>query len=433
MSGVHVLEITRLAKQGEGVASLEGRAVFVEGALPGERVRVEVHADGDVLRGTVLDRLNDAPERRAPPCPVAARCGGCDWQHLEDEAQLRARVQIVQSTLAHLGQLPPASYQLLPPVPASQSLGYRRRAVLHPFKVDGRWRLGLFERHSHRGVPLAACPAMVPELEALLPHLEPALAPVAADITSVHLLAASGATAISVELTGAVKPRLRQQVAGLLRQAQLRGAVIVPKTGHPELLGKPELRAPAPLRPDVSLLLRPDAFSQASEAGNDALVGAALETLAPGGSDEVLELYAGNGNFSFALAARAAGVVAVESGPVSVSLGQKAAREAGISNLRFVQGDAIQVALGLAGEGRRFRHLLADPPRTGAPKLPSVAKALGVDHLVYVACDPAALARDARALGENGFAPDTLQVVDLFPQTHHVEAVMSFARGAARR
>jgi 23S rRNA (uracil1939-C5)-methyltransferase len=432
VSGVHVLEITRLAKQGEGVASHEGRAVFVEGALPGEQVRAELRVDGDVLRATVLERLSVSPDRRAPPCPVADRCGGCDWQHLRDEAQLRARVQIVQSTLAHLGQLPPDAYRLLPPLPAPRALGYRRRAVLHPFKADGAWRFGLFERHSHRGVPLGACTALVPELEALLPHLEPALAKVAADITALHLLSASGHTALSLELGGAPRPRIREQVAGLLRKAKVRGAVLVPKTGHPELLGKPELRAPAPLRPEVQLLLRPDAFSQASEAGNELLVGAALEALGAGAADEVLELYAGNGNFSFALAARAASVLAVESGPVSVGLGQKAAREAGISNLRFVQGDAIKVAQGLAGEGKRFPHLLVDPPRTGAPKLPAVARSLGVDRLVYVACDPAALARDARALLDAGFSPDTLQVVDLFPQTHHVESVMSFARGAPR-
>ncbi|MEN9799659.1 MAG: hypothetical protein RL653_3356, partial [Pseudomonadota bacterium] len=91
------------------------------------------------------------------------------------------------------------------------------------------------------------------------------------------------------------------------------------------------------------------------------------------------------------------------------------------------------VAQGLAGEGRQFRYLLVDPPRTGAPKLPAVAKSLGVERLVYVACDPAALARDARALREAGFRAETLQVVDLFPQTHHVEAVMSFARAAPGR
>jgi 23S rRNA (uracil1939-C5)-methyltransferase len=433
VNGVHVLEITRLAKQGEGVASLEGRSVFVEGALPGERVRADVREEGEVLRAVVLEWLSDSPDRRLPACPVADRCGGCDWQHLQDEAQLRARVQIVQSTLAHLGQLPPESYRMLPHLSAPQQFGYRRRAVLHPFKVEGRWRIGLFERHSHRGVALSACPAMVPELDALLPHLEPVLAPVAADITAVHLLAASGATALSLELRGSVKPRLREQVEKLLRVARIRGAVLVPKSGHAELLGKPELRAPAPLRADISLLLRPDAFSQASEAGNAALVGAALEALAPGASDEVLELYAGNGNFSFALAAHSASVTAVESGPISVGLGQKAAREGGVGNVRFIQGDAIKVGLGLAGEGRRFRYLLADPPRTGAPRLPAVAAALGVERLVYVACDPAALARDARALRDAGFSPDTLQVVDLFPQTHHVEAVLSFARGATRR
>ncbi|MBM4378798.1 MAG: class I SAM-dependent RNA methyltransferase [Deltaproteobacteria bacterium] len=428
-----LLEITRLAKLGEGVALDGGRAVFVPGALPGEQVRAEVSEQDGVLRARVLERLRDAPERRPAPCPVADRCGGCDWQHLAGPAQLRARVEIVQSTLQHLGRIAPASYTLHAPVPAPAPLAYRRRAVFHFFKEAGRFQLGLFERGSHRGVALAACPALVPALERWLPEVAEQLAPVAADISAVHLLAEGEARALALELKGPVKPRLREQAERLLRATGASGAVLLPASGQPAVLGKPILQGAAPLRPGVPLFHRPDGFAQANAGANEALVRAAVEALVGtgGGAGQALELYSGNGNFSFALAARVHALTAVETSPVGVELAQRAAHVGGLDNVRFVQGDALKVARGLAGEGRRFPLLLVDPPRTGAPGLAAVADALEVERLVYVACDPAALARDAADLVKAGFAPQALQVVDMFPQTHHAEAVMSFARAGA--
>jgi 23S rRNA (uracil1939-C5)-methyltransferase len=121
-------------------------------------------------------------------------------------------------------------------------------------------------------------------------------------------------------------------------------------------------------------------------------------------------------------------VLGVESSPVGVELAQRSAREGGVANVRFIQGDARKVSDGLKGEGQRFDLCLADPPRAGAPGLARQVSALGVKRVVYVACDPASLARDAAGLVEEGYKPLALQVVDMFPQTHHVEAVMSFER-----
>ena len=182
----------------------------------------------------------------------------------------------------------------------------------------------------------------------------------------------------------------------------------------------------SPLRPEVPLYLRPDAFSQAHAEANVGLVTSAVYELAPRETDSVLELYSGNGNFTFPLAASAASVLGVESSPVSVELAQRSAREGGVTNVRFHQGDARKVCEGLIREGKRFDLALADPPRTGAPGLARWMKALGVRRVVYVACDPGSLARDAAGLVEAGYKPLALQVVDMFPQTHHVESVMSF-------
>jgi 23S rRNA (uracil1939-C5)-methyltransferase len=252
--------------------------------------------------------------------------------------------------------------------------------------------------------------------------------------------------------------------------------VLTPKEGSAVSFGHPVLKTTAPLRPEVPLYFRPDGFAQANEAANAELVRAAMVLTAgiDGRSDErrpagvisapignggaaavdgtgtaasapvggdrassqdeaaltgrVLELYSGNGNFTFALAARAREVLAVESGAVSVELARRSAREATLSNVRFIQGDTRKVVDGLVKEGQRFEVLFLDPPRTGAKGCDQWARALEVSRVVYVACDPAALARDAKALKAAGFRPEALRIVDMFPQTRHVEAVLSFSR-----
>jgi len=218
-------------------------------------------------------------------------------------------------------------------------------------------------------------------------------------------------------------------VALAVVRAGLRGVVLVPGAGASEDVGRPTLRGPAPLRPEVSLLFRPEAFAQAHGEGMPLLVERALDLLAANHDQAALELYAGNGTFTFGLAGRAASVLAVESSALSVRLAAAASTGAGLGNVRFVQGEAKNVCRGLVKEGRRFDLLLADPPRAGAPGLGPLARDLGVRRLVYVACDPGALARDAAALTGAGFRLTTLQLVDMFPGTHHSEALAAFESG----
>src|SRR5690606_86098 len=141
-------------------------------------------------------------------------------------------------------------------------------------------------------------------------------------------------------------------------------AVLVPKEGSPRLIGKPALKAISPLVPEVPLYVRPDAFAQANAELNVGLVSAALTQLAPTGQDRVLELYSGNGNFTFPVAGIAREVVAVEGAPVSMELARRSAREAAVENVRWIQDDAARSVKRLLGEGARFDLLLVDPPRT---------------------------------------------------------------------
>jgi 23S rRNA (uracil1939-C5)-methyltransferase len=418
------LTIERLGQLGEGVSSWEGRTVFVPGAFPGDRVRVHLEQQGRVVRGQLREVVAPSPDRRPSPCALRAECGGCDWLELNEPAQRAAKRELVLSTLEHLGHLERDAFTVRPLLVAPRDFGYRRRAVLHFTKGS----LGYFGRRSHERVPVSECGALAPALATLPGRLAPLLKPLAKDADEVHLLAEGSKAAFAVFLTGPVAARHTEAVEAAVRALRLEGAVVVPREGSPRVIGKPALRTLSPLRPEVPIFIRPDAFAQAHAEANVGLVTAALYELAPRETDSVLELYSGNGNFTFPLAATAASVLGVESSPVGVELAQRGAREGSVGNVRFIQGDARKVCDSLVKEGRKFDLCLADPPRTGAPGLAKWMTALGVRRVVYVACDPASLARDAAGLVEEGYRPQALQVVDMFPQTHHVEAVMSFER-----
>ncbi len=426
------LTVLRLSQLGEGVAELDGRTVFVEDALPGERIRASVDvtapAPGKPLRGRLLEVLDASPHRRAPACTLADRCGGCDWLHLEESAQRRAKEEIVQSALEHLGGISRDAYALLPTVASPRALGYRRRAVLHFASSEKEVALGLYERRSHHCLPVSSCPALDAPLQSLPGALSAYLKPFKGEASAVHLLSAGTHAAFAVMLDGPVKPKHRDAAEEAIRRLKLRGAVLLPKEGSPVVLGKPALRTTAPLRPEIPLFIRPDAFAQANAEANEALVAAAVDALAlpSDGKARVLELYAGNGNFSFAVAGLAQSVLAVESGHASVELGRRSVQEGRIPNVRFVLGDARKVTEGLTKEGEVFDAVLLDPPRTGAADLPPLIAKVKARRVVYVACDPGALARDAKLLGQHGYRPTSLQLVDMFPQTRHVEAVMAF-------
>jgi 23S rRNA (uracil1939-C5)-methyltransferase len=417
------VEVERLSAEGEGVAAWNGRALFIPDTVPGEAVRVVPSIEGKLQRGRLLEVLRPAPERIAPACPLAGVCGGCDWLHLLPAAQRREREHAVRSALERLGRLDLSRVRWLPTL-AAGDLGTRRRA-------DLTWTgtaLGYLQRRSHDPVPVAHCPALVGPLAELPGKLPPLLAPLGRRMRAVRLLAEGDRAAVALEIEGTIPPRAREVALAIVRTG-VRGVVLVPESGASEDVGRPTLRGPAPLRPEVSLLLRPEAFAQAHGEGTPLLVERALELLAPAPEDAALELYAGNGTFTFALAARAASVLAVESSPLSVRLAVTASTQARLDNVRFVQGAAEKVARGLVKEGRRFDVLLADPPRTGAPGLASLARDLGVRRLLYVACDPGALARDAAGLTAAGFRLTTLQGVDMFPGTHHSETLAAFESG----
>ena len=374
------VDVGPVAHGGICVARHEGRVIFVRHALPGERVRARVTEGWPTdrfLRADAVEVLAPSPDRVRPPCPYAGpdRCGGCDWQHVRPEAQRELKAAVLAEQLRRLAGLDLAP--VVEAVPgAADGSGWRTRVR---FAVDPAGRLGLRKYRSHEVVPIDRCFIAHPAVNA-----SGVLAGAWTETAEVAVTAAaSGEQAVVVQPT---TERVLERVGGRV--------YAVPAGG----------------------------FWQVHPAAATVLTEAVAAALEPRPGEALLDLYAGSGLFAGELASRVSpggSVVAVEGDADAVA----AARENldGQPGVRVV-ADRVDVALA-HGVGPADLVVL-DPPRTGAGRqVVAAVAALGPRRVAYVACDPAALARDIAIFSENGYALRDLRAFDLFPHTHHLEAV----------
>ena len=412
---------------GEGVARIEGKAVFVPDTLPGERVIVEVVDDRKRwARARLLEVVEPSSERVEPPCPHAPRpgrpgCGGCDLQHARPDAQRALKTRVVREQLERLGGL------VDPPVtdcrPVGPDLGYRSRARLHAAE-DGR--LGFHVAGTHDVLPVEVCPKLTPAAQSIRDEVGDHTA-----AAEVAVRASATTDARAIVLTpgpdGLALPGEDARADGTdpsdLLLAQPDGEVVAMR-GDGELT---EHVAGHALGFDAT------AFFQVSVHGAEALVAEVLRAVGAVEGALVWDLYAGVGLLSLPLAAAGAQVVAVEGRRASADHARANAEHAGLDVT--VRHESVGRMVGRGrGQGEDEPDVVVlDPPRTGAgPDVTPGLAALAPATIVYVACDPAALARDTRTLVEHGYRLTQAVPLDLFPMTHHVEVVATFARSPGR-
>ncbi len=404
-----------MAAGGAGIARHHGRAVFVDGVAPGDAVEVEPErGHGGATWGRVVRIIERSPARVAPACPYFDGCGGCPWMHLSAEAQARAKETIFYETLQRLGGIDVPSGLRRPLVPAVRTVRYRRRVRL---TVRGR-SVGFMGTQSHRLADIEHCLALEPALDDALGALRQALSdggPMVG-LDRVGFVSGLDAVAASFHFAKAPPPSVLSRIEALGFPA-----LVLAGEREAHRFGDPNI--PIGQIGSVRLYGRPDLFAQAHEEQNQQLASLVRDQVPERGA--VLELFSGSGNLTFLAAGRADEVTAVEESIPAVELARRSAREGGISNVRFVVGDAIRLGTSLARE-KRFCTVLLDPPRGGAPGISRVAEAAASSTVVYVSCDPATLARDARELVRCGFHPAFAQPIDMFPQTPHVEGILVF-------
>ncbi len=421
--------VERLAHDGRGVARTpEGKILFIEGALPGERVEAAVHrAHKRFDEAHVRALCEPAATRVDPPCAHYGQCGGCDLQHLAVAAQREHKRAALVELLAREGIVLPEPPQLL----AGSPLGYRRRARLG-VKVDaeGGVHLGFRARHTSRLVDLQGCAVLEPQLAALLLPLREQLARLEAprQVGHLELIAADGACAVVVrQLRDNPADRRRWQVFGEQHGVAV-GRLLGREAPTLEWLSPtPELfyRLPGAGR-ELQLDFAPGDFVQVNAQINRELVATVRRWLAPVAGQGVLDLFAGIGNFSLPLAADGAHVVTVEGSPEMVARLRLNAKDnaLGIDARQADLNDSAAVVELLARQAPDA--VVLDPPRDGAEAACRALVERPVARLVYIACDPATLARDAARLVHGGYRLTRGAVADMFVHTSHLESILLF-------
>ncbi|MEV2242033.1 TRAM domain-containing protein [Micromonospora sp. NPDC049891] len=389
------LTVAAVAPGGHCVARVDGQVVFVRHALPGERVLAEVtEVHRSFVRADAVTVLEAAPDRVTPPCPYArpGRCGGCDLQHVAPDAQLRWKEAVVREQLIRLGGLDEAGCDALglrvTALPGG-SLGWRSRVR---YAVDAAGRAGLLKHRSHEVVPVDRCLIAHPAIQEL-----PVLTAAGASWPDAEAVETVASTGGDVAVT-AVAAGSSRRVSG-------------PERVRERAAGR-------------EWVLPTSSFWQVHPAAADTLVDAVLELTGPRPGERAWDLYGGAGLFAAALADRVG-----ETGRVTLveaaGDGVTAARE-NLRDLPAVEVVAARVETALAR--RRVTGpvdvVVLDPPRTGAgTRVVRDVVAAGPRAVAYVACDPAAFARDLRGFTELGWRLAALRGYDLFPMTRHVELV----------
>ena len=430
------LIIERLAHDGRGLAhGADGKTQFVEGALPGERVEAAVHLTRKRYDEAHVRRVIEASTNRAtPPCVHYAQCGGCDLQHLAIEAQREHKLAVLQELLARQG----VELTQAPALIATDDQHYRRRARLG-VKVDaeGRVHLGFRARRSQRLVDIGDCTILVSSLNALLGPLHDQVATLEAPRQLGHLEMLESDEGVVIVLR-----QLKEHAADTRRWqafAERHGLHLVRWLGRDARVLEwltPALaltcRVPGP-EGELTLGFAPGDFLQANVAVNRRMIEVAMAWLGDIDGRAWLDLFAGVGNFSLSLAAGGASVIAVEGNP---SMVERLADNARINGLGVSARQADLTRPGVV-EALLAEHepeaLLLDPPRAGAERVCQALVEHPVACVLYVACDPATLARDAARLVHGGYRIVHAAVADMFVHTSHLESMLLLEHPHPRR
>lgn len=421
------LKIERLANDGRGIAFIDNRTWFVSGALPGEEVEARVlDARSKVIEARTERVFQASPERREEPCVHARVCGGCSVQHMAHEQQLALKQRMLAEQLQRLAGLQPEVWA--EPL-SGPEFAYRRRA-----RIAVRWdmrekrlEVGFRAAASQDIVAISDCPVLVEPLQPILRALPALLSGLQAPRAIGHVELFQGtASAVLVRHTEALSEvdLARLQAFCSVHHAQL----WLHGEGEPQPADSTHVLGYRLDTWNLQLAYRPGDFVQVNATVNEAMVAQALQWLAPRSDERVLDLFCGLGNFALPLAQQAREVIAVEGVQAMVERAAGNARDNGLGNAHFYQADLSKSLTDAGWVDGGFDAVLLDPPRDGALQVVQQIAALGAKRLVYVSCNPTTLARDSSELIQQGYRLKKAGILDMFPQTAHVEAMALFER-----
>lgn len=429
--------ITALDQEGRGVARVEGKAVFVEGALIGERVGIEfVHRRRNYDLARITELYAASPARVPAACPYFGVCGGCSLQHLDPAAQVAVKQRVLEDALWHIGRV--RAEELLAPIHGSV-WGYRQRARFSVRNVakKGGILVGFHERRSSYVADMTSCLVVPPRISALLPELRVLIARLSIRERLPQIELAIGedecgpVDALVLRILEPLDDTDRRELSafaashGVQLYLQPDGPASVQllhPTGRRLSYALPEF--------GVTFDFEPTDFTQVNAGLNRVLVRRGIGLLEPRSGETVADFFCGLGNFSLPIARCGAAVVGIDGSSVLVRRAEANAVRNGLAgSIRFAVANLFEATRHSIDALGRLDKALLDPPREGAIEL---VKALPEEHpsrLVYVSCNPATLARDAAVLvHQRGFTLCAAGVANMFPHTAHVESIALFAR-----
>ena len=429
--------ITSLDYESRGVAKLNGKTIFVNNALPQEIAQIRITQDkAHFAEAQVEQIVQPSPYRRAPACPHYGDCGGCAMQHVEFTAQVAMKQRVFEEQLQRIGKVQPES--LLPPVYGTPwHYRSRTRLAVHT-SANGKVVLGYQAKRSHKIVGINQCLLLPEHVSGCLGIIHDALQDMVnvqpkVGIRSVEISVGEGVTAVNI----VSQKRQPENVLCALSGCLNRGAGGKPVWQVWQQIGnaKPQAVSPHDAPPlafrlpefGLTMPFQLGDFTQINLPLNEIMVARAVHFLDPQPHERIADLFCGLGNFTLPLAKRVAEVVGIEG---SAALTQRAianARANGLPNAQFASADLFAATPETLAALGRFDKMLLDPPRAGAF---AVVQALHAPYLpqriVYISCNPATLARDAAVLVGKGYRFTTAGMMNLFPQTSHVEAIAVF-------
>jgi 23S rRNA (uracil1939-C5)-methyltransferase len=430
----YTIKIDKMAFGGSGIGRVDGKICFVPFTAVDDTVKIRIKTEKkSFCEGEVLEILEPSPLRVVPPCPVFGKCGGCDWQHLKYSAQLQAKQEIFSEILWRTGRVDANRIQSI--IGSPEQYGYRSRVQLKMRFVQGEIHLGFYRAGSHYVVDVPqecaiSCPAInrtFGELRVLLDEFsEPD------NIPQIDIAAGDdGDVLLIFHYIG----ENRDKIIGFLNKNRhrlsLAGGVFLQsgrKNSIETVFGRENISYIIPDTvfhglPEMSLRTSRGGFSQVNYRQNNTLIDLVLQWAEPGGRDNVLDLYCGNGNFSLPMAHSAAQVVGFEEFEQSIRDADCNRLSNKVPNTRFECVDSVEGMKKLASSGERFDTVILDPPRIGAAEAVKVIPALKPGKILYISCDPPTLARDLAYLRKLHYEVAKSKTVDMFPQTYHIESV----------
>ena len=406
--------IESMAFKGYGVSRIDGKVVFIPYSAIGDEVWVEiVEEKKNYAKGKWVEILAPSPWRVEPPCPYFGRCGGCQWQHINYAQQADLKKEILKDILMRLGGL-----KEVPPItafPSPDPYDYRTRVQL---KMKGE-KLGYYQERSHQLVDIERCPIAHPLVNEIIPLLrkeDPLLSPT--EEIDIHVSPEEGKGVLTFRALKASQG-WETSARQLLKSHPILKGITTLRERQITSLGKPYLSFTIPL--NLTLQTSPGSFFQVNLKQNEKLIQEVLEFSRGQKNERALDLYSGVGNFALPLATVTQEVWGIEENALAVKDARSNARSNGIGNGEFICGKVEHVLKKWKKEKPDL--IILDPPRTGCKEALDQVAGLKPKRIVYVSCEPTVLARDLRLFSDRGYFLRELALIDMFPQTYHMEVV----------